>query len=605
MAGIVAAVWITAAVQAGAEPAAALPPDAADSSIEVVVQEPAAGVTVETSAQTTSTANAERASSGLPDQIHIKWMEAFIALQSNNLKAANKHIFELNELRERAGLATLEAISLELIGRSRAALVRGEGELAAFLVRKALLLSPDSPQVIYRSLYLADVTRTASYSDQIGRLLPALIAHPHVLLEWINAMIYPVLWALTIGLYLAFVLFFCARIHTLLRSFTRILPTRLRGLLTPFVTVIVLSAPCLLGPLWVLAVWSIILFFMLPSKRTLGFIAGILMIMWSAGIYVTENLKGWFASPGIQTMLRVSSGSYHRGDREALIKLSMVRANDGVLYYTLGQLARRHENYAEAQHYFKKAEQELGEQPWISAQKGMIAFLQGDTAAAIDFYESAEEQGLSSTGFLVNYSKFKFDLLDAEGSRELFRRANAQDPVLAARLRDREDKLGIKSPHALAEIQIPFMTLLQSGISLPMPGVRARVIAVSRGLMSPVGLRGIAIMGIILITTFLTLRQRDNRSRLPSYYGKFQPDSALLSFIKIIPGGAWAVAGRPVRCFLLLFMCLLFFIPVLNWPRGSASWLEIVPQVSKYYYWIIAAVTLTIVYAGSLLAEEK
>lgn len=538
------------------------------------------------------------------EEIHLVWDETFVAVQAGQEGLVSEKIQKLERLRDQAGLQYLADYSLELIAQGETRYMRGDSSAAVFYLRMAYRLSPGSPRVAFRSLRLVQVTEGLGMVFQVaGAAFLGITTHPELLLRFTKAAMYPVLWAGTLGLYCAYILLFLFHMPQILRSIAQRLPGPVRGFGAPFATLILLIAPCLAGPVVCLAIWAVLGLVLLPERRWMGFIAGVLIASWGAVIPLTENLAYWLANSDVQKLLRTTGGEYSRGDREALKRLAEQRETDGVTWYVYGQLLKQSGDLRNADAALVKAEQSLGTRGWILAERGTVAFLQRDSKSARTLFEAAEKQGMNSGGFYFNRSKVFFDLLDVERSREDLITARQKDPLLVKRLQSLEEAEGLHSQRAVANITPPGYVVLQSTL-FPAPDLQDRIESVSGALVpgfTPVGLLVVGVM--LLLFTFVV--QGKGVKRYSTYYRNYKHSFVLYAFMALLPGGIWVRSGRPALTFMVLSFVTLLLFPLLGWPPEISPVIDLVPGFAGLYASFLGLLLLTICYIAYQTSEEE
>ena len=538
-----------------------------------------------------------------PDQMREVWLKVRDGMMEEDVQVVNAGVNELADLKLKLGINSLERYSLDLVSKGLEHLDRREMEDAAFYLRKALQLSPNSPKVLIQSSRLAHGTGFSTPWELLQKAFDQVGSSPQMLLGIMKAMIYPLLWALTLGLYFAFLFHFSFKINEFLENVVRKVPATLQGLFTPFAAVFLFCLPCVMGPLWCLFAWSAALFLFLPEKRLLGLFAGIVLVLWGALIPLRSNLGVWLTDDGIQAMLNSYSGVYRVSDKTTLEELTKRRPTDGVAFYMYGQILRRYLELDEAEKAFSKAEALLGENEYISAQKGLIAFLRGNHKFSNTLFKDAEANGLDSAGFYFNFSKVKFELRETNGSRTYFRKALDKDSAYTKELRDREELLGEASNKAVAEINLPASSIVTSAL-IPFEGSEKAHKKMATTLMLGMSPLLIIVTGIILIALFFALKDRKH-ARTYLYFRDYQPSRALLALLTVLPGGSWIIAGRPGRGFLALSLFIFFLLPVLQWPREGAMILEAFTGFLPYYFAFVALLGLAITYIGYHVRENS
>ncbi|MBN8548780.1 MAG: tetratricopeptide repeat protein [Deltaproteobacteria bacterium] len=542
-------------------------------------------------------------SPSLPEVIVSTWHSVVNAAQARDLKAVNNGVIELEKLKLQADVRALDSYALQLVQLGNEALRAGDRETGAFYARKALQLSPSSPVVLARSLPLVRQTGTASTTQQVLKIVKSLWHHPNVALRVLKNSIYPALLACTFGILCALALSFAFKIETLFRGVSRFMPPTVRGLVTPLALLVCLVAPLFAGPLWAVALWAIILYVFIPQHRWLGFAAGTLLVLWGTVVPIRESLRSWLEDPGVQAMLDVASGVFSTSDKSRLVALSIQRPNDGALFYTLGQVLRRHGEYDKAEEAFLRAEMLLGKQPWTPAQRGAIAFLDNKLEKSDRLFHQAEERGLASSAFYFNYSKAKFEMMDTAAAQEFLRKASQKDHVFTQLLQNREQLLGSQGRLAIAEIQLPFHLVLDSALH-PTSSIQRNYLTISDALMPGLAPPHICMVGVLVMLSFFFARKRKSRTVPLSSYSNLLPARLLNKILVLIPGGAWIRVERPIWCFFILSLCAMLAMPLIEWPAESHFVVDAFPELMPYYVCFVSLFALCAAYIGAHLEEE-
>ncbi len=533
-------------------------------------------------------------------QLEETWDEILTAMAANDLRQVNTLVQNLESSKVSADVRGLDAYSLEFIERARRSFRQGERSEAAFYTRKALQLSPDSPNVLARALPLVRQTSSVPVAPIVSKIIRGIWHHPNVALHIFKSALYPTLLALTFGIFIAFVLLFSTKIEVLLRSISKGLPAGTRGLLAPFVLVLMLLSPLAFGPLWTLVVWSLVLYLTVPAHRWMGFMVGALVVAWGFVIPIRESLQRWLENPGIQAMIDTVSGDYHHGAPEKLKALAGQRSDDGALFYALGQSQRRNGDYEGADAAFLRAEMLLGVQPWTAAQRGLVALLQGKTKAADELMAQAETLGLTTPAHYFNWSKVKFELLDTAAAQSLLAKAVSGDTDMTRTLRRREELLGRHALLAIAEIPLPFHRVVVSALT-PTMQISESFDALALKLMPGLTPPGISVVGAFVLLLFFVARQRRMRTTPLSSYANLLPAHLLRRLVVCIPGGAWVLCGRPLLSAGILSVCFLLAMPLLQWPVETEVVISIFPDFIPYYLSAFVLLCLSTCYIGAHL----
>ncbi|MCB0352875.1 MAG: tetratricopeptide repeat protein [Bdellovibrionales bacterium] len=537
------------------------------------------------------------------DPFGLIWNRLKPALDADNFQVINQGVLQLETLMVSAGVRSLDDYALVLVAKGEHQLASRNRDTAHFYLRKAYQLSPESPVVLYRSLNLASETGYRSKLAQWRRIIASALRTPELLFQVPVVLIYPLLWAATLGLFCALALLFSLRTDEILRRVARILPKRSRGYLTPLVVILCLVAPLSLGPLWTVAMWTLILFVCLPRYRWLGMIGGTVLAIWGFVIPLKENISLWLQDPAVKIMLRLAISSHGPQDIQELEGLASRRlGSDGLVYYLLGDLSRRYGMYEEAEEYFAKVGPSLASDPRIPAQLALITFARGDNERAKELFLEAEEKGLESAPLYYNLSKVYFELLDTKSSREAITKARRIDPSLVAQFEKREETLGLRASSSFSGFEVPVLQLFRSSL-VPMPGAREHYTEVAEKLMWPFSPFGIAVVGVALFLCFFAVSPEKQR-RLETYYLGYTVPAAQRRLTSLIPGGGFAVSGRPVWCFLGVSAVALSLFPLLGWPNEVVELFTVFPSASQVAF-VIASVVFSIVYVASFLGKKE
>ncbi len=537
------------------------------------------------------------------------WSNVIAALQTNDTATAVDNLELLKRLRNERGYEMLEPQSLELLQRSQQALSSHHLDEAAFLVRKAVELSPTSSRVLFKSLPLLDATGVrmpgvGSLWGQFWQGLVLLGRNRELSLKIIKICLYPALWAVTLGVLLTFVLSLCCNMHVVIAKIAKHVPVSIRGFVAAPAALSLVMAPLMGGPVTCILVWTLVALLFLRSCKWLPLCGGAVVVLWGAVIPIREHLSERISNPGVQALLRVSSGQYAPRDKAELEEFSVAREGDMAAQLLLGQVLRREGLYQDALRVLKNAQMSYRlNNGWVIAQVGIVQFLLGNLDDADKLFAEAQAVGMNSVEFWFNYSKIKFALTDTAQSREFFERALSLNRELTAELRAREDSLGLYNRYTIAEMHIPWRLLVPSILAADSDRAReydARVAQVVPG-ANPMILIGIGSLLVILAMLHARGEARVRRLAFFSRYVLWKPLERALQFV---PGGAWAVHERHGTCALILSVLCFLSFPFIAWPTDSAAVLICLPGIQPLYAAAVVLVALGICYVGYFLSVE-
>lgn len=532
------------------------------------------------------------------NKLRLQWEVARAAIEHGDLRRANELINDLDANKVELGYSSLDDYSLQLLRLAEERLSIGDRDTASFLTRKALQLSPASGAVLIRSVRLVELTGSGHAWQIFKRAVHASFADKEFLVRLIKSFIYPALWALTLGIYLALFLSFCRDTDALLQPVARLLPATLRGFLAPLIIAVLVIGPVSLGPLWCLWSWSLLIYIFLPWYRWVSFLAAAVLVLWAALVPIRENLDLRLAEQGVRSLLRASSGNYNFADRNYLQKLLAARPSDAAAQFVYGQVLRREGAYVEAEKAFQRAEALWnGREPLVKFERGILAFLTGDASRADSLFHEAQAAGLSSAPFLFDYSKIKFDLMDTSASRDLLGQASRMNPELIAALQAREETMGLYSRQSIAEISLPLKAFIPALLAA-IPDAQRLHDAVGLVLMAGCTPLRILALGIVLLLGFFVVGSKERQTRRSMFYPHYKLPSFVRWLGAVIPGGAFVISRHPVRGGLSFAVLALLGMPIIHWPAETGVVFEYLSGLAPYYISAWSLLFLGFLYVG-------
>jgi len=532
-------------------------------------------------------------------QLDIAWGKASEKLAQGSLHDIHEELQVVGRLQQQGGITALVEYSNILLKEAQHRLTVEDVEAAQYLTRKALEFSPDSPSVMFNAL---------SIVGQVGVDLPwtlglkAVMRIPHepILVAGILLhIIYPVMWALTLGLYAVFVLFNFFWLVELLRTVAYFFPPRIRGIAAPILTFVVLSVPIFFGPIACFIAWA--LFLWITDRRRVWpcLCAGVIVCLWGLAIPIRERLALWIDAPGTQALLNYSSGIVGGADRFKLAQLVRAQPNNGVAWFAYGQLLRRYGEYPRSLEAITTAHT-LIKKPWVLAERAVVLSLMGKQDQAITDLKRAEDEGYNSAEFYFNYSKIALNDFDTAAVRDYMGRAMTTDPLLTALLKSREEALGARHPSTFADVRIPpgsaLNTMWEAGFA-PVTTKAAELLpGASSFMLSVIG------MALCLLPVFPSAKAA--RRRLSPYFAEYAPSSFALWLVRTIPAGGWVTSNRPIWSIISFTVLAYFAMPWIGWPAES-RWLgELYPNWTPAYAAVCGIVVLLVMAAGWASAED-
>lgn len=538
-----------------------------------------------------------------PGQIESLWSRIRVEIQRNDRTVANDLLLELLALRRVSGLEGLDRHADFLIQVAVEKLESGAAEEGLFYVRKALALSPHSPNILLRALPWGADGGAGSSFNLAAHAVSRTLRSPFLFLSLVKRCIYPCLIAMTIALFLAFVLVIGSNIMDILRTVARAAGPQMRGIVSPVAVLVIFVTPIAFGPLWTLFAWGAAIRLLLPKGRFLSIATALTLILWGVFIPLRERIADWVENPQVQTLALTNTATISTQERAELARNIVDWNDDQIVLFKYGQLLRHLGDYGASEVLFRKVEALIGTQPWTIAERGMLAFLSGRADVADTLMTEAQGLGLDSVEFLFNFSKVRFELTDTKSSRELFALAHRKLQSRAEELKEKEDLLGMFHPRAVADIELPVQHYIQAAL-VPHADGFGRSQRVAATLMPGTDALSMTVIGVVLFLIYLAGGREPKRIKPAGYFAGYEPPGFLDFAVHLVPGGAMIVKQRPARGLALLALVLVLLAPLLEWPLPHSLFGEILPTLLPYYCCFFLLVYLGAVYAGYFGSEE-
>lgn len=538
----------------------------------------------------------------LASEVTAAWGDLKDAIAASDYRVFAKSVEDIVRLRDEAGYESLEEYSGYLLQQSEEQSQKGQADQASSLRAAALRLSPNSAYVLLKALPQVSIV---NLPGALLKICGGLFGDPFLVFYFLDNFSYPVLWALTIAVYLSFIAFFASRSHEWIAIVARGLPSFARGIFGPPLALALIVVPMSLPPLWCLFIWSLYCFVIPLNRSWPAFLAGATIALWAAIVPLKETANYWLKDEGFIAVLRVLALGHGDTDEPAIGTFLQQRPNYAPAWYALGEVARRNARFDVASRAFDRARGLLPGDSAAIASKAMVQYLAGDSEGAKTLVEEAEAKGLSSATFFHNASLVYFDLGDTVNSKKYVERGRKEDRATMEKYSKREDKFGAKSPGAVGSVRLSFMSVISSMKYATAPtdkAENARVDALMKAsFMEPPIM---ALLGSVLIVMFLLRGAGRARTKF-AYYLNYEHPQYLQSIIRVLPGGAWVLQGRFAPSVAASAMILLLALPLVGWPEGfnmtkvlSETWYGI-------YFGMVCLFTLLVVGAGFTLKQKN
>jgi tetratricopeptide (TPR) repeat protein len=522
-------------------------------------------------------------------------------LPTGKVAEIHENLKEVIRLQSEAGVGGLHEFSIALIKEALVRKVKKEIDAARYLLKKAIEISPQSSEVRFNAITLGSSLGEFSSLKAFMEALTLVPSDPSTGVKIIFHTLYPVAWSITIGVYVAFLIFCFFWIVDLLRQSALFFPFQYRGLAAPIFTGILLLLPIPLGPVVSVATWGLFLWILDRRRRWAIVSAAFVVLVWGFVSPIRERMGLWLERPGHKVLLSYSSGALGGADRYLLEQLSKESNAPGAALFAYGQLLRRYGDYSSSLKALDAAQRLLPGVSEVASERAVVYALLGNYDAARKDMESAESGGLRTAEHLYNFSRVAAEALDTAGSREYLLEASAVNDSVVQSLRAREDVLGTRHPSAYANVTLPLTVLLGSfwEDTFAPKEYKASILAlgVSPFILVAVGL-GLLLLVAIPVNT-------KSKRRLSPYYAGYQPSSVVLYLMRLLPGGPWAMRQNPLVACVLFAIGSFLSMPLIGWPMECRWLMELFPSWAPTYFTIIGVMTLALVIVGFIRSEEE
>lgn len=113
-----------------------------------------------------------------------------------------------------------------------------------------------------------------------------------------------------------------------------------------------------------------------------------------------------------------------------------------------------------------------------------------------------------------------------------------------------------------------------------------------------------AVLAFALLAVFFLAARERHRARGPLYYCGYKPLKLITWIAGLIPGGAWAMAGKPVHCAVVCSIVALLGMPLAKWPADSRGFLEYTAGLTPYYVSAWLLMFLGVLYVGCFVRDQ-
>lgn len=306
----------------------------------------------------------------------------------------------------------------------------GDKDAASSLFQSAILLAPNSPQILLAAASYPSVMGFSRSLELLSSGLFALLHDPTACARLFVNFCLILLVAMTLALALMFVIQITRNGDTLLVALGRRLPIRVRGYLAPLLLAILTTLPLKLGIVGAIGCWSLLLAFLLPRRRRLAVSAGLIILSWGLSL---EYLAGASLNLGSSTGVVVANqaaGLFAPGDEQSFGAMlpELSKRYLGALLGGQSELRSGRPEHAE-QYFISARDRAHSPNERLAALIGLGAamYQQNRFAEARTIWQVGETLQIESYELNYNLANASMALLDVEAHRRYLKNAAAID----------------------------------------------------------------------------------------------------------------------------------------------------------------------------------
>jgi tetratricopeptide (TPR) repeat protein len=322
------------------------------------------------------------------------WSLAANAAVTGDYDAAIKNTNDLLTAGRALGISSFPTYAASAAAMARDADRLGKKELADWAAKTADQLDPKSPAVSFSA---AERARTQGnwpkvFQESLTGFVRVFKNYRTRLLSQVDLLI-----AATLALALTAAIFaialFIRYAHSMGHDFRELLATRLHGGSVSVLAFALLFLPLFLwlSPVWLVLYWFII-FFGYANKIERALIILFTLVIAALPIML-DRAATWTAgvdNPIVSADVNSAEAAYHPESLRRMQELATLVSDNDLVQILLGNLELQEGNDQQAEIYYKNA-QKIRDSAGANVNLGNRNFLNGDFAAAITFYERAEQ----------------------------------------------------------------------------------------------------------------------------------------------------------------------------------------------------------------------
>lgn len=365
-----------------------------------------------------------------PDEIEKRFYRGVNQSRSGNAMLAASEFVGVRDDLSRLGFSGAPEFSRRLIESGYRRYAAGDLEGAASLFKSAVLLSPDSPEILLASASFPSAVGYRRSAELFFSGLVTLTRDPIACAKLLVNFVLVGLIAATLSIAVMLVIQITRNCEMLHFALGKKLPIKIRGFVTPLLLAVLITVPLRLGIVGAVGCWSLLLAFLLPRRRRLALAAGALILAWGLSIEHLAAMALNIKSPAGRLLSNQAAGRFIPGEEEEF-EAQMPELSKQYLGAILSGMAKfRRQDANQAEQYFAEARARArSDNERLAAMIDLSAVLysQKRFSEARDVLQTAQQLGTESYELYYNLANVSIALLDVEGHRRYLQLAAAID----------------------------------------------------------------------------------------------------------------------------------------------------------------------------------
>lgn len=512
-------------------------------------------------------------------ELEVAWQKIERASLDERFDDVTLAVEELSAIRSGLGLKNLSRYSERLFEIAKVRAYKGEKERAFLLSGLALSLSPESTQILLHSLAFDASVGFRTDWGKVLKVLGSAISDPLVFGILVRDLSYPILWAVSLGVFTATLLFFVYEFSLLVVGIGKFAPfLKGRRGRAEAVTLIVLLAPLCLGPLLTLVVWGIIAVRVLSVKAPLiG--AGVVCILWGLVAPLKEAASINLGAPAVVYLLTGEPLLSTPDERANLTKLVADRPDLGAAIFSLAEVLKANGDLKKSRELFSESESMISEPGLAGLNEATLSYMEGDLQSSKKRFEEIHSAGLITAESQFNYSKVLFDLGKTTESSQALEKVRVIERGALERLQAIEESANEQSRNFVSDISLPksdYFSLIFADSESLSAATSETLGKLAWGAKSSF----ILIIGIVSII-FANLA-RSAGAPLSLREKAHPTPGRVKALLKVVPGAHFVTTHKLSAAMVLLSLLWCAVCGVMTWPTSLTRVADVAPEIRLF-----------------------